>query len=475
MKLLAKMHPTWRYNPVKLKALSATALALLLAVDVSMRLQAPSAHAQGGDARERRRDATVRAVEKVGPTVANISADRILVERYPPGFEQFFREFGGRGGERKSVSRSLGSGVVIDPAGYIVSNAHVVQRAVKILVTLPDEREYEANLLSVSYGHDLALLKIEAGAALPFSKLGSSSDLMSGETVVALGNPFGLENTVTRGVISARDRKIKKDGRELEGTFLQTDAAINPGNSGGPLVNLDGELIGVNTAIHAGGQGIGFAIPADRVRAVLSELSDPERLRDSWLGWKLEDTKDGVKVVRIDEGGPAQAAGIAAGDVIDQCGTVRAISVFEVHKQFFSHEGAVNLALRGKDGTKKTIPLAPVASPARAIIEKRLGLQGRELTPSLAWKRGLEIEAGVLVMAPTAGGPAARIGVEANDVVTKLGRKINNRLGQAAWQIVPIQGTNHLSKVLEDVKKGEEIGIWVLRNGRELQGELRAD
>lgn len=458
-------------------ALSFTAVALLLLVDISFRLAPPAAQAQNGpDARDKRRDATVRAVERVGPTVANISADRILVERYPPGFEQFFREFGGRsGGERKSVSRSLGSGVVIDPAGYIVSNAHVVQRAAKIVVTLPDEREYEANLLSVSYVHDLALLKIEAGAALPFLRLGTSSDLMPGETVVALGNPFGLENTVTRGVISARDRKIKKDGHELEGTFLQTDAAINPGNSGGPLVNLDGDLVGVNTAIHAGGQGIGFAIPVDRVRATLSELSDPERLRDSWLGWKLEDTRDGVKVVRIDDGGPAATAGVQLGDLIDQAGAARAVSVFEVHKQFFSQEGAVNLALRGKDGAKRTLALAPVASPARAVIEKRLGVLGRELTPALAWKRTLEVEAGVLTMGVVAGGPAARIGLEANDVLTKAGRKVANRLGQAAWEVIPIQGTAHLAKFLEGVKKNEEIAIWVLRGGRELQGELRAD
>ncbi|MEZ0229854.1 MAG: trypsin-like peptidase domain-containing protein [Planctomycetota bacterium] len=458
-------------------ALGVTLVGLLLALDVSVRLSGPTAHAQsnGGDARERRRDATVRAVEKVGPTVANISADRLVVERYPPGFEQFFREYGGRGGERRSVSRSLGSGVIIDPAGYIVSNAHVVQRAAKIVVTLPDEREYEANLLSVSYPHDLALLKIEAGSALAFSKLGNSSDLMMGETVIALGNPFGLENTVTRGVISARDRKIKKDGRELDGTFLQTNAAINPGNSGGPLVNLDGELVGVNTAIHAGGQGIGFAIPADRVRAVLSELSDPEKLRDSWLGWRLEETKDGVKAVRVDEGGPAAQAGVQAGDVIDQCGAARATSVFEVHKQFFSHDGAVSLVLRGRDGAKRTIPLAPVASPARAVIEKRLGIQGRELTPSIAWKRGLDVETGVLSMGVTAGGPAARIGLEANDVVTKLGRKVNTRLGQAAWQIVPVQGTTHLAKLLDEIKKGEEIGVWVLRGNRELQGELRVD
>src|SRR5207248_3303933 len=194
----------------------------------------------------------------------------------------------------------------------------------KIVVTLPDAREFEANLLSINNAQDLALLKIEAGAPLPYVRLGTSSDLMPGETVLALGNPFGLENTVTRGVISARDRKIKKDGRDVDGTFLQTDAAINPGNSGGPLVNLDAELVGVNTAIHAGGQGIGFAIPVDRVRSVLAELSDPQVVHECWLGLKLEEGKDGVRISRVDEGSPAALASVRAGDIVEAAGAASA-------------------------------------------------------------------------------------------------------------------------------------------------------
>src|SRR5205823_5083147 len=150
------------------------ALLILLAADVALRLEwvrMEPAHAQQ-DPRERRRDATVRAVERTGPAVANIATERVIVERFPPLFEEFFREFGGRGREQRSVARSLGSGIVIDPSGYIVTNAHVVQRATKIVVTLPDEREFEANLLSLNYVHDLALLKIEIGAPLPYVRLG---------------------------------------------------------------------------------------------------------------------------------------------------------------------------------------------------------------------------------------------------------------------------------------------------------------
>jgi len=457
------------------RTLAVLFVVLLLGADVVVHLT-PTQAQSAPDARERRRDATVRAVEKVGQAVANISCDRLITERIPPMFQEFFKEYGGRVSPRTSVSRSLGSGVIIDPSGYIVTNAHVVQQASKIIVTLPDEHEYEATILSVSYTHDLALLKIEAAAPLMFVKLGTSGDLMPGETVIALGNPFGLENTVTRGVISARDRKIRKDGREIEGTFLQTDAAINPGNSGGPLCNLDGELIGLNTAIHAGGQGIGFAIPVDRVRTVLRDLSDPEMLRDSWLGWKLDETKDGVVVASVGEGSPVAQAGIQTGDVVAKVGAARATSVFEVHKQFFSQEGAVSLTVKGKDGAERTVSVTPAASPSRVAIEKRLGIQGRSLTPPIAWRKGFEVETGILVMGVTAGGPAQRIGVEAGDVVTKFARKVvDGRLGQQAWEITAVQGTAHLAKLLENVAKGEDIGVFVLRKGRELQGELRAD
>ncbi|HZV01055.1 MAG TPA: PDZ domain-containing protein, partial [Planctomycetota bacterium] len=268
----------------------------------------------------------------------------------------------------------------------------------------------------------------------------------------------------------------RKDGREIEGTFLQTDAAINPGNSGGPLCNLDGELIGLNTAIHAGGQGIGFAIPVDRVRTVLRDLSDPEMLRDSWLGWKLDETKDGVVVASVGEGSPVAQAGIQTGDVVAKVGAARATSVFEVHKQFFSQEGAVSLTVKGKDGAERTVSVTPAASPSRVAIEKRLGIQGRSLTPPIAWRKGFEVETGILVMGVTAGGPAQRIGVEAGDVVTKFARKVvDGRLGQQAWEITAVQGTAHLAKLLENVAKGEDIGVFVLRKGRELQGELRAD
>jgi serine protease Do len=456
-------------------------LSLLVAADIAMRARTlpTTVHAQthAQQIAELRRDATVRAVEKTGPAVANISAEHVVVQRVPPEIEAFYNQFG-ESLQRREVARSLGSGVVIDPQGYIVTNAHVVQRATKIVVTLPDNRDFSARLLSMDASNDLALLKIDAGTALPFLALGTSSDLMPGETVVALGNPFGLENSVTRGVISARDRKIRKDDRELEGTFLQTDAAINPGNSGGPLIDLDAELVGINTAIHAGGQGIGFAIPVDRVKQVLSSLSDPEQLDEVWLGVKLADAPDGVHVTGLEDGSPASATALSIGDVVEAAQGSPASTVFELHKLWLTApEGApMTLGVRSKDGSRHDVSLAPATPPSHKVIETRLGIVPRNLTPAAAWQQGLDVDGGVLVSSTVADGPAARIGVASGDVLTKVARVVAGaRLGTTSYEILPVPSTADLARCLEKVAKGEKIAIFVLRSGRELQGELKLD
>jgi serine protease Do len=300
---------------------------------------------------------------------------------------------------------------------------------------------------------------------------------MPGETVIALGNPFGLENTVTRGVISARDRRIRKDGRELEGTFIQTDAAINPGNSGGPLVNLDAELIGVNTAVQSGGQGIGFAIPVDRMKKVIAEISNPESIREEWLGVTIEDPKvdEGVRVAWLDENGPAAKAGLKLGDAIESVGAVRTANVFEWNKAFIAAPEGTPLALgvRGPDGARRKVQLVPAQSPARLYVEKRLGIVARDLTPALAWRAQLDVDGGALVRAVVAGGPAAGIKMVEGDVLVKIGRRAADPRIEHALEIWRTNSVNELSRALEKAAPGEEIAIFVLRGGRELRGELR--
>jgi serine protease Do len=267
-----------------------------------------------------RRTPVVQVVERVAPAVANISAESIVRE-VDPFFGPLF-------GSRTRRAQSLGSGLVVDPNGIVVTNAHVIEGASRIWVALRDGREFEADVLGSDRDADLAVLKVRA-KNLPATPLGKSGDLLMGETVIAIGNPFGLSNTVTTGVLSARGRTVPSESGEVRFTdFLQTDASINPGNSGGPLVNLAGQVIGINTAIVQGATGIGFAIPAERAERVVDDLLRFGELQPLWSGLRLE-TLDpelarreglsetrGALVVKVFAGSPAARAGVEAGDVL---------------------------------------------------------------------------------------------------------------------------------------------------------------
>ncbi|HMB53935.1 MAG TPA: trypsin-like peptidase domain-containing protein, partial [Thermoanaerobaculia bacterium] len=272
-----------------------------------------------------RRTPVVEVVETVSPAVVNIAAEAIVREPDP-----FF--FGFRSRERRA--QSLGSGLIIAANGVVVTNAHVVDGASRIVVNTLDGRELEAEVLGSDRDADLAVLKVGANG-LPHVELGDSSDLLIGETVVAIGNPFGLSHTVTSGTLSARGRALPPRRGERSGftdtrftDFLQTDASINPGNSGGPLVNLAGEVIGVNTAIISGANGIGFAIPADRARRVVEDLLRYGELQPLWTGLRLlsldpalareydAPVDHGALVYRVYPDSPAAGAGFEEGDVI---------------------------------------------------------------------------------------------------------------------------------------------------------------
>ena len=242
-----------------------------------------------------RRTATVRAVERVGPSVVNITTEQ-APQGGPfrpfaggggqPGFEWFFRDFFEP--RFSGPSQSLGSGVLIDDQRHVLTNEHVVASADRIRVTLADGRQFDAQLVGADPNNDLAVLRIESAEGLPWIAPGVSSDLLVGEPVIAIGNPFGLSNTVTTGVLSAVDRSLRSGDRVFHG-FLQTDASINPGNSGGPLLNAEGELIGINSAIYDGAQGIGFAIPIDTAMRVVRELISHGEIAPIWLGLDFQD------------------------------------------------------------------------------------------------------------------------------------------------------------------------------------------
>jgi len=256
-------------------------------------------------------------VELLGPAVVNINVEQqVSNNRWSP--------YGaGRNGR---IETGLGSGFIISSDGLILTNHHVVDDADYVMVTLADERTFQAEVLGSDYRTDVALVKIEDSAGFPFVELGDSDGLSVGDWVIAIGNPFGLSQTVTAGIVSALGREI---GAGPYDDFIQTDASINPGNSGGPLFNLQGEVVGMNTAISSQGQGIGFAVPVDMVRDVMTQLQEHGEVQRGWIGVSLsedeglvkgkgepESGEDGVFVAEVYSGTPGDLAGLVVGDTI---------------------------------------------------------------------------------------------------------------------------------------------------------------
>jgi Do/DeqQ family serine protease len=376
-----------------------------------------------------RRTATVRAVEKVGPAVVNITTERIVAQRSPfggptgdPFFDRFFRDFFSSRGRRQTV-QSLGSGVIIDPAGHVLTNEHVVARASRIQVSLSDGREFEASLVGADPNNDLAVLRVETQEALPFQKPGSSADLLVGEPVIAIGNPFGLSNTVTTGVLSALDRSINSQGRTFHG-FLQTDASINPGNSGGPLLNAEGTLIGINTAIYSGAEGIGFAIPVDVAKRVVEELIAHGEVQPVWLGLQFQDLDpalhevmglpqdiSGALINAVRENSPAERADLQRGDIVtrvDRHGVTGARAFFEMLGAVIPGQKLEVEVWRDSRSFELTVVAEEI--PDRLIAELTESLLGLQLRPR---QEGV----GFAIDAVRRGSAAGRIGLRRGDLL----------------------------------------------------------
>jgi len=283
-----------------------------------------------------RRNFVTDVVKRVSPAVVNIGTEQIIRKgpslfytgTSDPSIDEFFRDFFDPRSNRREVRHSLGSGVIIDPEGHVLTNEHVILRASKITVSLVDGRELEADMIGSDSENDLAVLKIKNKDKLPFLPMGNSDDLMDGEPAIAIGNPFGLGHTVTTGVISATHRSIQTPDRAYN-DFIQTDASINPGNSGGPLINADGSLVGINTAIYQKAQGIGFAIPINRARRVVEDLIKFGEVHIGWVGIEVQDLttmlakkigyegNGGVAVITITDKSPAKKSEIQIGDIIE--------------------------------------------------------------------------------------------------------------------------------------------------------------
>lgn len=372
-----------------------------------------------------RRSPTVVVVERVGPAVVNISTEqRVHNPFYGSPVDEFFRRFFERPpGRERWVQNSLGSGVIVDPAGYILTNEHVIVGASRIKVTRPDRTEYLAEVAGVDPRSDLAVLKVESREPLPAAPMGDSDSLMIGETVIAIGNPFGLSSTVTTGVVSALRRSVRA-GDRVYTDFIQTDASINPGNSGGPLLNVRGELVGVNTAIHGEGQGIGFAIPVDRARRIVEDLIHYGEVRPAWLGVEVQEGEKGVAVRRVIEGSPGARAGLAAGDRIVGLAGREIENRFDLDTLLSRVRLGDRVPLEvERDGRRMRLDLVAQEFPlesAEKMAYEVLGIAVDPPPPAGKQRLPFQAEWGLVIARVRPLSPAARRGFEPGDVVLQI-------------------------------------------------------
>lgn len=386
--------------------------------------------------------------ERLKPAVVNISTSKTIrtgrgskfgspFDRYFWG-DDFFERFFGDVPKREFKQRSLGSGFIISHDGYIFTNNHVVEQADKILVKLSTGKEYEAKVIGRDSKTDLALIKIKQGESLPVVEIGDSENLRVGDWVLAIGNPFGLEQTVTAGIVSAKGRVI---GAGPYDNFIQTDASINPGNSGGPLFNMEGKVIGINTAIVAQGQGIGFAIPVNMAKTILPDLKAKGKVTRAWLGVSVQDvTEDiakslklrdnsGALITEIFKGDPADKAGLKSGDLITE---VNGKKIKDTHELLLTiasfHVGdKINVkALR--DGQEKTFSIVvterkdrPEVARAEDISEN-FGMTVQDITPEIARYLGITSRSGVIVVDVKDGSQSDEKGIQPQDIILQVNK-----------------------------------------------------
>ncbi|HAR98391.1 MAG TPA: peptidase [Syntrophus sp. (in: bacteria)] len=381
--------------------------------------------------------------ERVKPAVVNISTSktvrtgpfRMPMDRGIWG-DEFFERFFGDMPRREFKQRSLGSGFIISHDGYIFTNNHVVEQADKILVKLSNGREYEARIIGKDVKTDLALIKIKPNDSLPVVEIGDSESVRVGEWVIAIGNPFGLEQTVTAGIVSAKGRVI---GAGPYDNFIQTDASINPGNSGGPLFNMEGKVVGINTAIVAQGQGIGFAIPIAMAKTILPDLKSKGKVTRAWLGVSVQDLDEtmarslhredqaGALIADVFRGDPADKAGLKPGDIVTQ---VNGKPIKDSHELLMIistlHVGdRVNVTFV-RDGRERTVPVVAAERKDRADwISTRnpaegLGMEVQEITPDIAKYLGVPKKSGVVVVEVEPGSPADEVGIQPQDIILKV-------------------------------------------------------
>lgn len=419
----------------------------------------------------------------VSPAVVNIRAEKVIKGggaafrhfQNPFGkddpFRDFFERFFGDMPRREFKQRSLGSGFCIDKAGYIVTNYHVIENADKIKVKLKNGKEYDAEIVGRDAKTDIALIKVKSWRNLKAVKLGDSDALKVGEWVVAIGSPFGLEHTVTAGIVSAKGRVI---GSGPYDDFIQTDASINPGNSGGPLINMKGEVVGINTAIFSrsgGNVGIGFAIPINLARGIIDQLRASGTVTRGWLGVSIQDltpelaeyygVKDdkGALVGEVFKGDPADKAGIKPKDVIIEVDGNKVEDSRQLSQKIAGVPVGGEITVKVvRDGKKKTFRVKIVKRTEgkeglalkQPVKKTELGMTVSTLTGELARRYGISEDQGVVIVGVERGGPADKADVQEGDLILEIDHK-------------PIKTLEDYQSRIKKVKKGDTVPFLIKR------------
>ncbi len=437
-------------------------------------------------------DSFADLVDELLPTVVNISTTQAVEQgRGSEEFEEFFREFFERRGQRPQQRRqnSLGSGFIIDPAGFIVTNHHVIAEADEISVRLSDDTTLEATIVGSDEKTDIAVLKVEADRPLPATRWGRSDRTRIGDWVIAIGNPFGLGGTVTAGIVSARQRDINAGPYD---DFIQTDAAINRGNSGGPMFNLAGEVIGINSAIFSpsgGSIGIGFAIPSALAKNIVDQLRDMGSVRRGWLGVRIQNVTDelaeglrldsarGALVASVSGGGPAEAAGVKQGDVIlefdgrpvpkyrNLSRMVAETAVGKRVKVVVWRKGrAVTLTVKLGELEEERVAARtpPTVTPSDDGVVESLGLNLAVITPELRQRFDLDEKTkGVVITDVVPDGSAAEKDLRPGDVIVEIDLEEVNEPADVSEKVEKAKDEGHRVVTLLVFRQGKGDFEWV--------------
>lgn len=422
----------------------------------------------------------VRAVQGARPSVVNIQGQKTVPDEKGPT------------GATRQVN-GMGTGVVIDPRGYVLTNHHVVDGVRQIRVTLDDGTVDIARVVAHDKRTDLAVIKINVGRSLPTLEVGSSSDLMPGEPVIAVGNAYGYEHTVTRGIISALGRDVQVSDTQAYDDLIQTDASINPGNSGGPLLSIEGKMIGVNVAVRAGAQGIGFAIPVNQALNVAARLMSVERLENKWHGIEVARSRGGSTVVRrVKPGSPAAKSGVRSGDVISRLGDIEVARALDVERAMLGRNVGervsmkvfrsgqpvdlrLSLARRGsgpvRQATRRLESNQSTKKTSVASTKTELGESWRvlgmklEVEPAKTFQqKKSRYRGGMRVVSVRSGGPAAAKGIRQGDIL----------VGMHRWETASDEDIRYIVSS-DTLAKLDEVKFYILRGDETLYGAMRVE